>query len=70
MCAVTISQHWLNTQLTVTFKREVYLSESPALPSAMVADTAHPEGDAPSAYSHSPQGPKEPHSPADHHPQL
>lgn len=51
-----------------------YLTETPALffdglPSAVAADTTHPEGDAPSAHSHSPQGPGQPQSPGDHHPQ-
>lgn len=52
-----------------------YLAEHPALfsdglPSVMAADTTHPKGDAPSAHSHSPQGPKQPQSPAEHHPQY
>lgn len=49
-----------------------HLTDSPVLffdglPSAMAADTTHPEGDAPSAHSHLRQRPGEPQSPTDHH---
>lgn len=52
-----------------------YLTENPAvvlegLPSAMAVGTTHPEGDASSANSHSPQGARQPQSQAVHHPKY
>lgn len=53
--------------------KKQYLADSPelfpdGLPSAVVVNTTNPEGDAPSAHSHSQQRLRKPPSPAQHHP--